>query len=513
VRRLSTGPWLPRVGLAACAALAAATLVASGAAARAQALTAPTALHALQLHLGDGGGATPSFTRSPAFAWDPVRGATHYEFQLASSKNFAAGDGLLWASRTFRSPVAAIPISLPWLTNRASDVLYWRVRALANEQTSPWSPAQAFHMKAAAAPTRVASSAGYVSWTTVPGARGYLVWFENLKKQIAVTTTSADLRDYYGASAPATAVWRVRALKRVVGSDKRALPVVSYGPWSGEYRTAVKPNVRPGLATLSSGTTARRQSPTHALMPVFLFPVTSRTQLDHVYVTSDAACTHVVFNSAIVRGGAFAPRSLQYAPNSHDTTPANDGAVFMQDGKRVVASETGAPTGTGSDVGPARVALPSGRYYWTVVRVTREPDGSYHDQQLPKNACKTSRASFTKTIGRPGLGNPTAPFAVGLSADGGHLVSAKPKGRFYGTPLVAWSPVPGAARYEVEWSHYKTKWQKAGSLQTAATSATLPLSPGTWWYHVRALDTGAAAPAWSAPATIQIATPTFSVVG
>jgi hypothetical protein len=65
----------------------------------------------------------------------------------------------------------------------------------------------------------------------------------------------------------------------------------------------------------------------------------------------------------------------------------------------------------------------------------------------------------------------------------------------------------------VEWSHYETKWQKAGSLQTAATSATLPLSPGTWWYHVRALDTGTAAPAWSAPATIQIATPTFSVVG
>jgi hypothetical protein len=250
-------------------------------------------------------------------------------------------------------------------------------------------------------------------------------------------------------------------------------------------------------------------------MPVFLFPVKNAGALDHVYVTTDAACTKVVFNSAIVRGGAFAPRNLQYAPNSHDTTAANDGAVFMQNGQRIVATETGPPTGSGTDVGPAAVNLPAGKYYWTVVPVTRKSDGTYHDTQLPQTACKTRRASFTKSIGRPGLGNPTAPFATGLSAAGG-LASATPKTRFYGTPVVAWSPVPGASQYQIEWSHYKNKWQKAGGLTTYATSAVLPLSPGTWWYHVRAVDpTGATheGPAWSAPATIQVATPTFSVVG
>jgi hypothetical protein len=369
-------------------------------------------------------------------------------------------------------------------------------------------------MRPGPAPTRVPSGAGYVSWTTVPGASGYDVSFVNLNKHLFTGTTSTDLRDYQKASAPTTAVWRVRALRRVNGSDKRALPVISYGPWSREYRTPVRVNARPGLATLSSGSMSRRPSPTQTQMPVFLFPVANGSQLDHVYVTSDSACAKVVFNSAIVHGGAFAPRSLQSAADSTDGTPANDGAVFMEDGQRITASETGPTTASGT-IGAATVNLPIGRYYWTVVRAERRADGSYHDLESPASRCKTSRATFVKTLGRPGLGTPTAPFATGLLASG-RVASASPNGHFYGTPLVAWSPVPGASQYEVEWSHYKNKWQKAGSLRTVSTSATLPLSPGTWWYHVRALGPAAAGgtgPAWSAPATIQVATPTFSVVG
>jgi hypothetical protein len=114
------------------------------------------------------------------------------------------------------------------------------------------------------------------------------------------------------------------------------------------------------------------------------------------------------------------------------------------------------------------------------------------------------------------LGTSTAPFATGLTPSG-HLASATTNpGRFYGAPLVAWRVVPGASQYRIEWSHYKQRWQQAGALTTFAASAALPLTPGTWWYHVRAIDTAApddGTTGWSAPAMLQIATPTFSVVG
>ncbi len=52
-------------------------------------------------------------------------------------------------------------------------------------------------------------------------------------------------------------------------------------------------------------------------------------------------------------------------------------------------------------------------------------------------------------------------------------------------PLIAWTPSTGAATYDVEWSKTSYPWQKAGALQTPATSALLPLKPGTWYYRVR----------------------------
>jgi hypothetical protein len=115
-------------------------------------------------------------------------------------------------------------------------------------------------------------------------------------------------------------------------------------------------------------------------------------------------------------------------------------------------------------------------------------------------------------------------FASGLSS-AGKLTSARSTSKFYGYPLVAWTPAFGAYAYEVQWS--KTRYpfkpqpnpQNGNALgtMTSGTSAVLPLSPGTWYYRVRGFDfslrTGSQQMSWSDPARIVVAKPKFRVVG
>ncbi len=144
----------------------------------------------------------------------------------------------------------------------------------------------------------------------------------------------------------------------------------------------------------------------------------------------------------------------------------------------------------------------------------------YRDEELPQDACAAGRvATFGKTS-EPALtaSSNLAPFASGLTPSG-TLASAKgPKPSFYGAPLVSWQPALGASAYEVQWSksHYPFK-VAATPILTYATSTTLPLTPGTWWYRVRGIDlslpAGARAMAWSAPIALVVAKPKFTVVG
>ena len=97
--------------------------------------------------------------------------------------------------------------------------------------------------------------------------------------------------------------------------------------------------------------------------------------------------------------------------------------------------------------------------------------------------------------------------------------------KFYGAPLVAWTPSLGADAYHVQWSKKRSpfvpvdvSWQDRGAAAgflTFANSAVLPLQPGTWWYRVRGvsfnLPTNAQFMAWSEPARLVVSKPTFAV--
>jgi hypothetical protein len=278
---------------------------------------------------------THTFSRTPSFAWNPVRGAKRYEFVLATSPTFA-GNAILWDDTSLQSPAAAVPVTLPWITGNPYS-LYARVRAIAaNGTVGGWSAPYGFNMRWASVPAPMTSGPGFVRWTPVDGATSYDVWFTNVdigggvSKVISTVTNVADEREYYSFHHDDTWIqdveWRVRAVRRVqdTKAPTNGLPTVSYGPWSQIY-TTTNPSFATGTLKLGnavSDTTSTPSNPTvHKIMPAFQFSgdraldttacvssLASECELFRVYVYSDSDCVNVVYKSAIVGSPAYAPR-------------------------------------------------------------------------------------------------------------------------------------------------------------------------------------------------------------
>ena len=142
----------------------------------------------------------------------------------------------------------------------------------------------------------------------------------------------------------------------------------------------------------------------------------------------------------------------------------------------------------------------------------------YFDEDVAQDACTNGRiASFGKTS-LAALSSGAAPYASGLSPSGRLVAAAGATPKFYGPPLVAWQPALGATAYELQTSKTKYPWRPIGdSYYTFSTAATLPLTPGTWYYRVRginlSLPAGAAQQmAWSNPVGLMVTRPKFKVV-
>ncbi|MGB2873955.1 MAG: hypothetical protein WBB76_00605 [Gaiellaceae bacterium] len=140
----------------------------------------------------------------------------------------------------------------------------------------------------------------------------------------------------------------------------------------------------------------------------------------------------------------------------------------------------------------------------------------YRDAELTQDACASGRMLTFGKSSQPAVTGQTTPFISGLSPDGKLVAAASSKPRFYGPPLVAWQPTVSTDQYEVQWSHTTYPWRTAGSLKTWATSVTLPLTPGVWYYRVRGLDylMSGSKPqlSWSAPVRLIVTKPRFRLV-
>ena len=141
---------------------------------------------------------------------------------------------------------------------------------------------------------------------------------------------------------------------------------------------------------------------------------------------------------------------------------------------------------------------------------------AYWDQELPQDVCASGRVQSFGKGSMPLVAGTTSPFVSGLSPRGLLTTASRTMPSFYGTPLVAWQPALGADQYQVQWSKTRYPWAKAGEKFTYATSLSLPLEPGVWYYRVRGVNFSlpgtARAMTWSAPVGVRVSKPTFAVV-
>jgi hypothetical protein len=498
-----------------------------------------------------------SFPRTPSFAWDPVEGATGYDFQLATSTKFDDRT-LAWSTaQPVRVPAVSMPLALPWMTGKP-HALYVHVRARVGKGVTPWSAPFGFDT-AGEAPERLPDIPGLVRWTPVDGATSYEVWFDNvvvngLRGKVVTTTTNvADEREYYtGHQDPSwsgTVVWRVRAVRKVYGQLPNALPTVSYGPWS-ELFVSVNPPVSAGtwltpLQTVSDAPTGGTGTVEHQLTPGFSFAgdtahngLTGR--LYRVYVTTDRQCVNVVFTGSVVGSPAYAPRTsgpIELPTTEADWTkyPADgsQGSTFNAESRPITTNESGSTSSGGTTTTTATTAVPSeftttgpfvdlwdlgrtnARYWWTVVPVSIL-SGKYQDAESAQDACAAGNVMEFVRTSQPATTSLTSPFASGLSRFG-ELVAARTLApSFYKATLIAWQPAKGATGYEVQWSRTRTPWRAKASVFTASTATVLDqLTPGTWYYKVRGIDPYVAGPVkqmtWSTPVKVTIAKPKFLV--
>ncbi|MGH3130206.1 MAG: hypothetical protein ACRDNX_05270 [Gaiellaceae bacterium] len=149
-------------------------------------------------------------------------------------------------------------------------------------------------------------------------------------------------------------------------------------------------------------------------------------------------------------------------------------------------------------------------------------DLEYRDLELTQEACAAGRVMRFGKSSEPAMTIAGAPFASGLSPTGRLISATQRSAEFYGPPIVAWGPALGASSYDAQWSKTEYPFQPETAekdvvgIQTFATSATLPLKPGTWYYRVRGINPslpgGAQAMSWSDSVKLVVARPKFAIV-
>jgi hypothetical protein len=308
--------------------------------------TAPTGLHGFLLRADEP--VKTSFSRTPSFAWDPIPGALHYEFQLSLSDAFR-DNSVIYADANALTPVEAPPITLPWITG-SPHALYARVRAVTADGITPWSANFGFDMVPPTPPTPLSSYPGLLRWTPVEGAAGYQVWLLDTHKMEFSATNTLDEREFYTFHQTANWIapvrWRIRALRNdaTVGGDSRinSIPAVTYGAWSPIY-TTTNPAVTAGSIKLvgtvsdvfSNGSDT---SAAHRLMPGFLWTGNQtvdgkNVELYRVYVFTDKQCLNRVYTSAIIGSPAYAPRPMgPLALPGSAAAVASARAAYLRDG-------------------------------------------------------------------------------------------------------------------------------------------------------------------------------------
>jgi hypothetical protein len=373
--------------------------------------------------IGPGDGAAVQAV--PSFSWRPVRRAAKYEFQLSADPRFKSvvgGDrnGSFFTSNTSASVLKTL----------ADGTYYWRARAIdAKARAGRWSAARSIRKRWTDTPALLGPVGGSV--VSYPDRPPVLRWepVANAYKYRVEIATDRDLAH----SALGSRKMGIETSGTVFALPTALLP-------DNDYWWAVTPldaEKHPG----------RRSAP--ALFHV-TWPSATATRVDDL--DADPRVMAPRFSWDPVAGAA------RY---EIEINPSADFAV----GSRVCCEEQL----VGTSHSPLRL-LPNNTYYWRVRAF--DLDGNAGEWNVGR--------SFVKDFDNvepaiPGLhlrdNQSDAAPAVGTSG----LPTTH-------TPIVAWSPVPGASSYEVRvtpWEGFCNWTSPGGKTSLTASTAWTALGPST----------------------------------
>jgi hypothetical protein len=380
-----------------------------------------------------------SVQQLPALTWGAVNGAIDYQFQVAADSRFRS---LIAVSATAGKGTPSTHNLAAALEKPVTDgTYYWRVRAVSSgNRPGPWSAAGRIVKRWSQAPVQISpSDRGTVPWpstplvlrwTAVPSATEYLV-------KIATDPALSNI---------------------VLGS-------------------ATKPEKTWATAFAVPGALQAGQTYYWAVTPV--------DTLGHRGTVSSTRSFTPTWNSAT--STTVNPLNAQLGETELNWTPELTwqpvaGAARYE---VEVSSAEGYPAGSKwccerATIGTASYTPPAplnnNEYYWRV----RAIDSSGNAGQW--NEGPRFRKGFDNTT-------PTIPSLSLADVHGNPL----PAGSLTETPIVTWSPVPGAGSYEVQLAPYEEgggycNWSHR-TTDTTATLAWTPLGPG---HHAGQLN-------WPAP--------------
>src|ERR671935_152321 len=400
----------------------------------------PTGLHAFLLRADEP--VVHSFPRTPSFAWNPVRGAVRYQFQLSTSSAFRE-NGIVYSANGLSTPVVAPTSTLPWTSNN----LYARVRAIFRASASPWSAPFTFDMTPPAAPSPEplpSAGAGLLRWTPVEGADAYEAWLIDIPKREVVFTNVLDEREFYtfhrDSKWTGTVRWRIRALR--IDNDPQGFMFDSTPVQTTESMAPASPTTSvpsdsdtssagAGTSSSSSSPSSPSSAPAQINLQGNLGAPVDLWDTDWpnggyywTVVAVEAHSPGELTTNVGVPGSAVGAMAIP-VPGAFELA-AGDKILIGTIGNQEAATVTSTTATTVTIAAPLKFAHGPGE---PVVRTGGNLQ--YRDLELPQDVCALGRVMRFGKDSEPSLTSAGELFASGLSSNG-RLVSAPLTSKFYG---------------------------------------------------------------------------------
>jgi hypothetical protein len=367
----------------------------------------------------------------PALAWSAARGASEYEYQVAADPHFRSivlGSGPGEGTAATHNLAAALSKSV------TDGTYYWRVRGLTKtKERGPWSATWTIVKSWSEAPQPTAPENGApITWPSVPLVLRWTSVPSATEYIVTISTDPSLSNTVVGSAASPVKTW----------ATAFALPGTLP---AGQYYWAITPVDTEG----HRGT----RSPIRTF--TWSWPTTTTTQVTDV--NPGAGIFEPQFSWAPIPGAS----RYEVQVNTAEEFPV--GSMWC--------CEREPPT-IGTSLSPTVVLNNTHEYYWRVRAVDASGNTGVWNEG-PK---------FKKNFDAiaPSIPNLTMTNTRG---------ETQPAGEETETPIVTWSPVPGAASYEVQLAPFTSEecsWLKHKTYLTS-TLAWTPLAedhgnpgPETW---------------------------------